>query len=47
MHDWSPDVEDSGPFFHAQPALDGWLRANYHRLEPFADGFEGWERNGR
>jgi len=47
MHDWSPDVEDSGPFFHAQPALDGWLRAHYRRVEPFVDGFEAWERNDR
>ena len=47
MHDWSPDVQDSGPFFHAQPPLDSWLRASYHRVEPFVDGFEAWERNGR
>jgi hypothetical protein len=44
--DW-PDTQNSAPFFHAQSPLDGWLRANYHRLDPFLDGFEGWERNGR
>jgi hypothetical protein len=45
-HDWSPDVQDSGPFFLSQPALAGWLRAAYHEV-PFIDGFEAWERNGR
>jgi hypothetical protein len=44
--DW-PDSQSSAPFFHAQPSLDGWLRANYHRVDGFVDGFEAWERNGR
>ena len=43
--DW-PDTQNSAPFFHAQSPLDDWLRANYHRVDPFIDGFEGWERNG-
>ena len=43
-HDWSPDVEDSAPFFMAQPALAGWLLAGYHRV-PIVEGFDGWERN--
>ena len=43
--DW-PDSQNSAPFFHAQSTLDDWLRANYHRVDPFLDGFEGWERNG-
>jgi hypothetical protein len=55
-HDWAPAeakfraadaVQDSAPFFHAQPALETWLRANYHPLDGFVNGFEGWERNGR
>jgi hypothetical protein len=55
-HDWAPAektfrgadaIPDSAPFFHSQPALESWLRAGYHRVEPFADGYEGWERNGR
>ena len=46
-HDWSPDVQDSAPFFLSQPALSGWLRAGYHPVVPFVDGFETWERNGR
>ena len=45
-HDWSPDVQDSGPFFLSQPSLAGWLRAGYHEV-PVLDGFDGWERNGR
>jgi 4-amino-4-deoxy-L-arabinose transferase-like glycosyltransferase len=45
-HDWSPDVQDSAPFFMSQPALADWLRAGYHNV-PFIDGFDGWERNGR
>jgi hypothetical protein len=44
--DW-PDTQNSAPFFHAQSPLDDWLRANYHRVDPFVDGFEGWERNLR
>jgi hypothetical protein len=47
QHDWSPDVEDSAPFFLSQPALAGWLHANYHEVRPFVDGFLAWERNGR
>jgi hypothetical protein len=47
QHDWSPDVQDSAPFFLSQPALSEWLRANYHEVHPFVDGFTAWERNGR
>jgi hypothetical protein len=43
-HDWSPDVQDSGPFFMSQPQLSSWLRANYHEI-PTIDGFHAWERN--
>lgn len=46
-HDWFPDVPDSAAFFMAQPALAGWLRAQYHAVAPFVDGFTAWERNGR
>lgn len=45
-HDWSPDVQDSGPFFMSQPSLAGWLRAGYHPV-PLIDGFDTWERNAR
>jgi hypothetical protein len=45
-HDWSPDVQDSGPFFLSQPSLADWLRAGYHEV-PVIDGFDAWERNGR
>jgi hypothetical protein len=45
-HDWSPDVADSAPFFYAQPALDGWLRAGYHQVL-IIDGFDAWERTDR
>ena len=44
QHDWSPDVQDSGPFFMSQPPLASWLRAGYHQV-PFIDGFDAWERN--
>jgi hypothetical protein len=47
QHDWSPDVEDSAPFFLSQPRLADWLHANYHEVHPFVDGFSAWERNGR
>jgi hypothetical protein len=47
QHDWSPDVQDSGPFFLSQPPLADWLRAGYHPVEPFIEGFQAWERNGR
>ena len=47
QHDWAPDVEDSAPFFLSQPSLAGWLRANYHEIHPFVDGFSAWQRNGR
>jgi hypothetical protein len=47
QHDWSPDVQDSAPFFLSQPALAGWLRAGYHEVHPFIEGFSAWERNGR
>ncbi len=45
-HDWSPDVQDSAPFFMSQPLLAGWLRAGYHQV-PLIDGFDVWERNAR
>jgi hypothetical protein len=45
-HDWSPDVQDSGPFFMSQPPLAGWLRADYHQV-PLIEGFDAWERNTR
>lgn len=45
-HDWSPDVQDSAPFFLSQPALAGWLRAGYHPVA-LGEAFDGWERNGR
>jgi hypothetical protein len=47
QHDWSPDVQDSGPFFLSQPQLADWLRAGYHPVEPFIEGFQAWERNVR
>jgi hypothetical protein len=47
QHDWSPDVQDSAPFFLSQPVLSEWLRASYHEVHPFVDGFAAWERNGR
>jgi len=47
QHDWSPDVQDSAPFFLSQPALASWLRAGYHEVHPFVDGFSAWERNAR
>jgi hypothetical protein len=46
QHDWSPDVQDSAPFFMSQPPLAGWLRAGYHQV-PFIDGFDAWQRNPR
>ena len=45
-HDWSPDVQDSGPFFMSQPLLADWLRAAYHEV-PIVEGFDAWERNTR
>jgi hypothetical protein len=45
-HDWSPDVQDSGPFFLSQPLLADWLRGGYHEV-PCIDGFDAWERNPR
>jgi len=45
-HDWSPDVQDSAPFFMSQPSLSGWLRAGYHQVF-IIDGFDAWERNER
>lgn len=46
-HDWAPDVQDSAAFFLSQPALATWLRAGYHEVHPFVEGFSAWERNGR
>ena len=46
QHDWSPDVQDSAPFFHAQPSLDGWLRGQYRQV-PAIEGFEAWQRTSR
>src|SRR5262245_1301456 len=45
-HDWSPDVEDSAPFFLSQPALSTWLHAAYREV-PSVEGFETWERQDR
>ena len=45
-HDWSPDVQDSAPFFLSQPSLATWLRANYHEV-PAVEGFNAWLLNGR
>ena len=44
--DWSPDVQDSAPFFLSQPLLAQWLRLEYHQV-PGIDGFLVWERNAR
>jgi hypothetical protein len=46
-HDWAPDVQDSAAFFLSQPALADWLRAGYHEVHPFVEGFSAWERNRR
>ncbi len=46
VHDWSPDVTDSAPFFFSQPGLNAWLRSNYHEV-PAVDGFSTWVLNGR
>ena len=46
QHDWSPDVQDSAPFFLSQPRA---RRLAARRLSPGVrsiDGFEAWERNG-
>jgi hypothetical protein len=45
-HDWSPDVQDSAPFFMSQASLTGWLRSAYHQV-PVIAGFEAWERDAR
>jgi hypothetical protein len=45
-HDWSPDVEDSAPFFQSQPVLSSWLHGAYREV-PSVDGFETWERLDR
>jgi hypothetical protein len=48
-HDWSPDVQDSGPFFLSQPLLADWLRAGYHEvpITGLIGSFDAWERNAR
>jgi hypothetical protein len=46
QHDWSPDVEDSAPFFLAQPSLAAFLHGGYHEV-PAIQGFAAWERNDR
>ena len=45
-HDWSPDVQDSAPFFLSQPALASWLHDAYREV-PSVEGFETWERQDR
>jgi hypothetical protein len=45
-HDWSPDVQDSAPFFLSDPRLSAWLHAEYHPVR-IVDAFDAWERNGR
>src|SRR3954453_3496333 len=45
-HDWSPDVQDSAPFFMSQPSLAAFLHGGYHEV-PGIDGFLVWERNDR
>ena len=45
-HDWYPDVQDSAAFFMSQPALAGWLRANYREFAS-VDAFSTWERISR
>lgn len=40
---WGPDGQHSSEFFHATPALDAWLTANYSR-EPDMERFEIWRR---
>jgi hypothetical protein len=47
QHDWSPDVQDSAPFFLSQPALADWLHDHYHEVHPFVDGFSAWQRDRR
>lgn len=55
-HDWAPAevkfrapdaIPDSAPFFHSRAPLESLLQAGYRRIDPFINGFEGWERNGR
>jgi hypothetical protein len=41
--DWSPDVEDSRPFFLSTPMLSTYLRANYVQASGF-EGFDVWVR---
>ncbi len=44
QHDsWGPGGQHSSEFFHATPALDRWLTANYSR-ETDLDRFEIWRR---
>lgn len=45
-HDWSPDVEDSAPFFLSQPTLAGILQNGYHEVPAIA-GFLAWARADR
>ena len=46
QHDWSPDVQDSAPFFLSQPSLAAFLHGGYHEV-PAIEGFASWERNDR
>lgn len=41
QRDWFPDVDDSAHFFMTNPALAGWLRASYERVEA-VPGFDVW-----
>lgn len=40
---WGPNGQHSSEFFHATPALNAWLTANYSR-EPDMERFEIWRR---
>jgi len=43
QRDWAPDVDDSGKFFMATPALAGWLQAHYVQARG-PEGFDVWLR---
>ena len=47
QHDWSPDVQDSAPFFMSQPALADWLRVELSPGRRSSTASTAWERNGR
>jgi hypothetical protein len=41
QRDWLPDVDDSAHFFMTAPALAGWLRQSYDRVQG-PEGFDVW-----